>query len=714
MTAPKTTQEPEEWSKPLPAFRKDIKILKGPDDSDGAPTYSLYDPIKGKYYRLSWYEASIFEVMRPGMTLKELAGALQKRTAVKVTPQELQSFFWDATQNQLLDVNRDSRDILKEYDSKKMNPFMWALFHYLYVRIPLFHPDKFLGATLKYVRPLASNFAFMIYLLITGSGLVMLLSRFDEFINTFTYFFNWEGLIVYSLVIFLTKIFHELGHAYTAKNYGVHVPVMGVALIILWPVLFTDVTDSWKLTNRRQRFAISFAGIVVELVIAGIATWGWILSSPGVFQSACFILASVTWISSLLVNLNPLMRFDGYYLLSDLWGVDNLQIRAFAMARWKLRKMFLGLDFPPPEDVSKKRMIGMVVFSVATWIYRFTLYISIALIVYLKFTKVLGIILFIMEIIVFIVWPIFDEIKQTIEFKKYIKFNRRLIATIIGLSLLVGWFIIPLPHTLTFTAISTPIQNQIIYVPLSARVEGVFVKKGDKVKAGQTLVQMQSYDLDAEIDQIKSDMNISTREITKNSIQKNGRQTLAENREELKGFKAKLEVLLNLRSTLTLRAGIDGTVYDWDNDIKVNQNLTMDAEIGKIAPLDSLKVIAFVPEHQLNDIHVGMTVEFSTDRALIRIPGVIKTIRPGRDVALQYKQLASVYGGNLPTKQKASNDPKLYLVESFYIVDIDLEGDENNLKIGETGTAQVHGRWSSHFMNLIRFIQKVLWRESGI
>lgn len=714
MTIPNLAQEPEEWNKPLPNFRKDIKVLKGPDDANGAPTYSLYDPIKGKYYRLSWHEAAIFEVLSPGMTLKQLANALQRRTAIKVSPQELQAFYWDAAQNQLVDTSRSAKEILKEYDSKQTNVFTWALFHYLYVRIPLFQPDEFLGKTLKYVKPFASKFAFILYMIVTGTGLIMLLSRFDEFIHTFTYFFNWEGLVVYGLVIFMTKILHELGHAYTAKYYGVHIPVMGVALIILWPVLFTDVTDSWKLTNRRQRFAISIAGIVVELVVAGFATWGWILSSPGMFQSACFILASVTWVSSLLVNLNPLMRFDGYYLLGDIWGIDNLQIRSFAMARWKLRQIFLGLDLPPPEEVSQRRMIGMVVYSVATWIYRLVLYISIAVIVYYQFTKVLGVILFIFEVIIFILWPIYGEIVETLEYKKIIKFNKRLIATILALTLLTGWFVLPLPHTLTFTAISSPLKNQIVYVPLSARVDAIYVKEGDHVKAGQTLLQLQSSDLDAEIDQVKAEMKISTREITQNSIQKNGRQVLAEKREELKGLKAKLQALMNLRQNLTIHASLDGTIYDWDDNITVNQNLKMDSEIGKIAPLNKLKVIAFVPENQLNDIHVGMSVKFRTDRTYEEEPGFIKTIRPGRDVSLQYKQLASVYGGNLPTKQKSARDPKLYLMESFYIIDIELEKEDSTLKIGEKGTVTAQGPWSSHLMNLLRFVQKIIWRESGI
>ncbi len=93
------------------------------------------------------------------------------------------------------------------------------------------------------------------------------------------------------------------------------------------------------------------------------------MSSPGLLQSVFFIVASVSWISTLVVNLNPALRFDGYYVLCDLWGVDNLQSRAFAVTRWKLREFFLGVNLPPPESLISGRLKGYMVYSIYTWIY---------------------------------------------------------------------------------------------------------------------------------------------------------------------------------------------------------------------------------------------------------------------------------------------------------------------------------------------------------
>ena len=230
---------------------------------------------------------------------------------------------------------------------------------------------------------------------------------------TFTYFFNLEGAFIYAIAIIIVKIIHEFAHAYTAKYYKLYVPTMGIAMIVLWPVLYTDVTEGWKLQKRSQRLAISFAGIAAETIVAGISTFFWGISEPGLFQSVCFVIASVTWISTLVINLNPAMRFDGYYIMCDLTGIDNLQLRAFNYTRWQLRKWLLGLDVPCPEDlVTPQRKYGMIIYTIYTWIYRLFLYTAIAVFVYYKFTKALGVFLFLVEIIVFLMLPFFSEARQ--------------------------------------------------------------------------------------------------------------------------------------------------------------------------------------------------------------------------------------------------------------------------------------------------------------
>lgn len=700
-------------NEPLPQFRKDLQVMKGPPEPDGSPTFNLYDPVRSRYYRLLWYEAAILEILRPGMTMQGLIKALKKRTAIDVSARDLEMFFYDAKLHNLLIKNHSSEALSEEAESKTMNPLMWLLFHYMYLRIPLFDPDAFLERTLKYVRPLASKPAVIAYLAIIISGFLMLMTRLEEFFGTFTYFFNWEGILAYAVVILFLKVFHELGHAYTAKNYGIHIPVMGVALIILWPVMYTDASDVWKLESRRKRFAISIAGISVELVIAGIATWGWLLSSPGIFQSIWFLLASVSWVTSLFINLNPCMRFDGYYILSDLWGVDNLQNRSFDVARWKLREWLLGLNAPPPEVVSDRRLAGMVIYSIATWIYRIFLYLGIAVIIYYKFTKVLGIILFATSLIMFFVLPLWGELVSIIKLRRMIKVNLRLMATIIVVTALAVWFVFPMPQTLSFPAVAVADVNQNVYIPEDGKVEEIYVKRGDRVTKGDRLLVMSSEVLNAEIRAVLLDIEVVKRELKNASLTGDARAVIAPKRAELKALDSKLRALSQQRNSLIVKATVDGTIYDWDDDVTVGQSLKQDYMIGRIAQLQDMKVVAYVPEDDIASLEIGSSATFILNSNFSHLSGIIEQIRTGRNVTLEHRQLSSVFGGDLPTKQ-AKNRKDLQLVESYYIVDIKLENPPEGITIGQLGYVEVAGPWRSRLLETIRLVERVFYRESGL
>ena len=162
------------------------------------------------------------------------------------------------------------------------------------------------------------------------------------------------------------KSLHELGHAFTAKRLGCKVPTMGVAFLVLFPVLYTDTTNAWKLKSKYQRLKIVVAGIKVELYLALIATFLWSFAPEGIFKSILFIIATTSWISSVLINISPFLRFDGYYALSDMTDSKNLQPRSFAMARWFIRKNILGSDEEKPEFLTKKKENFFIIYAKLT------------------------------------------------------------------------------------------------------------------------------------------------------------------------------------------------------------------------------------------------------------------------------------------------------------------------------------------------------------
>lgn len=203
-------------NQPLPQFRKDLQLFRGPDDTDGSPTFNLYDPIKGQYYKIGWAEASIIQMAKPNMSTDELIAKIKDETTITITAETLQRFYVESAKAGLLDIHRESGHILEEYEKSRLGIIKSILLYYLFFRIPLANPDRFLTKTYPYVKPLLSPPALLIYIATALWGLIIVATHWDEFFHTFTYFFNLQGAIAYALGIVAVKVIHESAHAYTA------------------------------------------------------------------------------------------------------------------------------------------------------------------------------------------------------------------------------------------------------------------------------------------------------------------------------------------------------------------------------------------------------------------------------------------------------------------------------------------------------------------
>lgn len=694
----------------LPELRKELKIFHGPPDLYGGPTYSIFDPISASYFQLSWEEGALLKNLKPGMSANQLSEALQKTTTLRVKPEEIMGFFEEAKKNGLLKQMKSAQELLEESKKLKIHPIKWLIHHYLYIRVSLFNPNSFLEKTLPYVRPFVSKSAWIFYFCISLNGIFTLFTRLDEYFSTFPHFFNAQGAISYMITIACTKILHEFAHAYTAKYYHVRVPSMGLAFLVLQPRLFTDVTDCWKLSNRYHRLAIDGAGILAELVLAGIATTVWAMCEPGIFQSIFFIISSVTILSTLLVNFNPAMRFDGYYLLSDFLAVDNLQQRAFAVTRWQLRKWFLGMHPPAPEEGIRIHLkTAMMLYSIYTWLYRIILYTGIVLFVYFEFTKILGIILALVEIVVFIIRPFWDELLQLIALRKYITMNKRSLTTLTFLLACLLWFTLPLPHTETFPAITATINEQTVYIPRDAFVEKMHVDRGNNVKKGQVLLELSSFPLDKEIQSTQVDIYTLEKEIHLFEQSEEQRSLIPEKEAQIASLQATLQGLKEQKKLLTIYADLSGTVSEWE--MKPGRYVSQNHIVGKIAQLDAIKVFSFIPESQINDLKINDEVLFQSNGVLIQAKGRIRRISPVREENLKYPQLASIYGGDIPVSPESYDT--LNMINSYYLVEIELNKVNPKLAVGVSGSIQWKSPWKSKLMELIEFLRSLYWKESG-
>jgi len=372
----------------LPALRQNLQLLPGSPDEDGAPRWLLFDVVRNRYYTISRITLDMIRHWVAGIDLEAYLDRLA-RQHIDVAREEVLALLDFLLANNLIETRsaQGSEYIHRQHLASKPGPWQWMLHNYLFFRIPLFRPDAWLTRWAPRLDWLFGVQALWLMLALGLTGGLMVLRDWDRFQSTFMHFFSLEGVLWYGLALAAVKSIHELGHAIEAKRQGCRVASIGLAFLVMMPVLYTDTTDAWRLTSRRARLRIAIAGVRMELYIAMLATFLWNLLPDGPWRSVAFFLATTSWIASLLVNTSPFMRFDGYYVLSDLLGVENLQQRAFALGRWQLRRLLFGLDDPVPEPLPRHRARLLIAYAWGTWIYRLFLFLGIALLVYHFFFK---------------------------------------------------------------------------------------------------------------------------------------------------------------------------------------------------------------------------------------------------------------------------------------------------------------------------------------
>ncbi|HEX7639591.1 MAG TPA: site-2 protease family protein, partial [Burkholderiaceae bacterium] len=396
---------------PLPPLREELALLPGPVLADGQPSHTLHDPVRNQFFQIDWPTFEVLSRWHLGQAAT-VAAAISRDTTLQMDAQDVEDVVGFFQQHQLLQAGPGhAAAFAGRLRQRRGSAWQWLLHNYLFFRIPLVRPDRWLGRWAPRLDFLYSPRFLGLTLAALAWGLVEVYRQWERFSATLVDTISPAGLARYGLTLAAVKLLHELGHAFTAKRLGCKVPSMGVAFLVMCPVAYTDTNEVWRLTRRRDRLAVGAAGVLTELAVAAWATLAWALLPDGDARSMAFLLATTTWIASIGVNASPFMRFDGYFLLSDWLGVPNLHARAFALARWQLREWLFALGEPAPEGLPRRRRIGLVLFAYATWLYRATVFLGIAALVYAFFIKAVGLLMFAVEMGWFLMMPLARELQ---------------------------------------------------------------------------------------------------------------------------------------------------------------------------------------------------------------------------------------------------------------------------------------------------------------
>ncbi|MBN3181450.1 HlyD family efflux transporter periplasmic adaptor subunit [Pectobacterium brasiliense] len=696
----------------LSPLRDELILHAGPANRDGSPSWTLEDPLRGLYFRIGWAEMAMLSRWSMGNAAQIVADVSQT-SALTLDDSDVQYFNRFLQANSLTRVSGDEAlaQFSRQVEQSRVSIWRKLLKNYLFFRIPLWHPDRFLGATLPWVEPFFSRTFLKLTLLVAVLGLFLAGRQWETFKNTFLHFFTLEGAALAGLTLCFTKILHEFGHAYTCKRFGARVATMGVAFLVMMPVLYTDTSGSWKLTRRRQRMAIGAAGMMTELVLAAWATLAWSFLPDGMLRSAAFMLATTTWIMTLAINLSPLMRFDGYFLLSDGLQMPNLQNRGFAIGRWQMREWLFGLGDAPPEHFPRWLQRTLVGYAFAVWIYRFFLFTGIAILVYHMTFKLLGMLLFAIEIGYFVVMPVVNEVREWSKRRKDYRMNRNMTTTLVVSAVVLLLLMIPWQRGVYAPALLRAEQQSSLYMPVPAMIQRIDVKVGQPVQAGQTLFTLSSDALAHEQKQLERQIATLNWQSTFQVFNKEAAGDHQRVKQEHEAALQKLQVLQRQSEQLTVRAPIDGVVADMTTPLETGEWLGQGEWLAVVTKPTGGLVEAFVSEKDWQRLHTGAKGTFylqDVSRSSLPLTIVEIASTATRDLNAA-PELASIYGGDIATLSDSQR--KLHPEQAVYRVLLSLPDDYRAQPQVLRGTVVMDGEAQSLLIRGWKVVSAVLIRE---
>jgi putative peptide zinc metalloprotease protein len=638
----------------LPPIREDLRLYPGPAQRDGSPSWRILDPIRNSFFEIGWLEFELLARWRGQPDGSALLAQVAAETPLRPSAEELNELLQFLATNQLLaPKSQMAQQVLgRKVSESKHAWYLQALHHYLFFRLPLFRPDAFLARTVALTDVFFTRGFVALVILLIGLDLYLVSREWYNVTDAMSRMLTPHAFLYYAIAVTFSKIVHELAHAFAARRYGVRVPTMGVAFLVLWPFLYTDTGETWKLADRRKQLVIASAGMAAELVLAVFSTLLWALAPEGGAKNVLFVLASTTWVVTLAINLSPFMRFDGYFVLSDMLGFPNLHERAGACARQWMRKTFFGLDEVQPEPQLRPRQrAALILFAWLTWAYRLTVFIGVALLVYHIAFKLLGIFLMFVELIWFIARPIWQEAAYVWKERRAVTMAWRPAMALLALITALVW-LVPVAHEVSAPAILRAQEEHAVYAPFAARVTAVRVADRQRVDSDAELVSLQALDL--EVREKKAEISIASARAELATMPASIRQqeNIRVLQERLAQGLAEKQAVQEEYGRQQLRAAQAGVVRDLAPDLLAGRWVSPRQLLMRVVSEDSQLIEAYVGERQLQAILPGQAVRFFPnlpDRPVINGEVVAVDKSPQKELARPL--LASLHGGALVVKQ---------------------------------------------------------------
>jgi putative peptide zinc metalloprotease protein len=474
----------------------------------GERWYVIEDDLAGKYFRIRPQAWEFIARLDAGLRVEEAwTQCLDLFPETAPGQQECVNLLGQLYQANLLHYDAgDAGELFRRKQKREQRELRSRLLSIMFLRIPLVDPDRFIVRILPWVGWLVSPIGLLLWLVVLGLGLKTVFENWPALLAQGKAVLAPENLALFYMALILSKLLHEMGHAVFCRKFGGEVHTLGVMLLVFTPVPYVDVTSSWSLRSRRQRVLVGAAGMIVELFLASLCAMLWARSdSGGTVNAICYNIMFITSVSTLIFNLNPLLRFDGYYILTDLIGMPNLAQRSTMHLKhlWKRWVWGLRKSRSPAENPHEKAW--MTGFGITSGVYRIFVFGAVLLFVADQFL-ILGLIMVVACIVGWIIAPAIRLIRYLSAHAELDKNRRRAVYTTIGIAAIVIGFLqfFPWPRHIEAKGIVESTHYTALITEAGGYVTGVKGSPGGAVKAGDVLITMENPELVSRLTQARA------------------------------------------------------------------------------------------------------------------------------------------------------------------------------------------------------------------
>lgn len=458
------------------------------------------------------------------------------------------------------DIPPDIDELAERGERLRNRKMVMSFMNPLAIRIPVIDPDRFVSAVFPLVRPLFSILGALVFLAVLGSGIALAAINWSALTeNVADRVLTTQNLAILVLCYCLIKAVHELGHAFAVKRWGGEVHEIGIMMLVFMPVPYVDASDSLRFHNKWHRALVGGAGILVEVFLASVAMIVWANAESGLVRAFAFNTMLIGGVSTLFFNGNPLLKFDGYYVMSDLIEIPNLAQRANKQIGYIIQRYAFGIRSAESPATAPGEATWFVFYAIAAFIYRLFITVAIVLFVSSQFFS-LGILLAVWAVTLMFGVPLAKHLWFLLASPTLRHQRGRAFAATAGFVLACAaiLFAIPVPHSTMSEGVVVAEGSQIVHADADGTIVEMVASANDHVDQGTPILVLEDPLIDARVQLLNAHIEeLQSRMAVENVTNPAAMRII---REELRHAKGDRDLTLERKKNLVVRSVESGTL----------------------------------------------------------------------------------------------------------------------------------------------------------